>query len=146
MAILKFNIMSNSNRREFMKKSVVLAAAPAALISNEMKADKKNNQFVHHVFFYLKNNNAINRDKLIEGLRKLTKISHLKAYNIGIPADTDRDVIVRDYSISWLTYFKDAAAEAKYQVDPIHLKFVEEYKDLWDTVKVYDSVPVIFKM
>lgn len=133
--------MEKSNRRDFIKKSAIVAASPAIVLPME---SKKNNLFVHHVFFYLKENNETNRLKLIEGLRKLTKIKQIKSYSIGVPADTDRGVVINDYSISWLTYFKDGAAEKIYQEEPIHLQFVKDYAYLWDTVKVYDSVSVIF--
>lgn len=135
--------MQKSNRRKFIQQSAVLAVGTK--IVADMDAEKKNNQFVHHVFFYLNENNQANRDKLIEGLKKLAKIPLIKSYNIGVPANTDRDVVVKDYSISWLTYFKDAKAEQAYQKDPVHLKFIEDYKNLWKEVKVYDTEAVIFK-
>jgi hypothetical protein len=134
--------MEKPTRRAFIKKSALLAAVPTVLISEDAK---KNNMLVHHVFFYLKDNTESNRAKLIEGLQKLTKIKQIKAYNIGVPASTSRDVVVNDYSISWLTYFKDEASEEIYQKEPIHLKFVKDYAHLWSNVKVYDSVAVIFK-
>jgi hypothetical protein len=34
---------------------------------------------------------------------------------------------------------KDVAAEAAYQVDPIHLAFVEKFKTYWTRVQIYDS-------
>ena len=34
------------------------------------------------------------------------------------------------------------AAQDAYQIDPIHLAFVENYKHLWTKVVVYDSVDV----
>ncbi len=137
--------MEQSNRRKFIQQSAILAVG-ASNITNFKEVEKKNNQFVHHVFFYLKDNTEENREKLIEGLKKLTKIKTVKSYNIGVPALSDRDVVIKDYSISWLTYFRDASAEKEYQIDPVHLKFVEEYAYLWDNVKVYDSEAVKFKM
>jgi hypothetical protein len=41
-----------------------------------------------------------------------------------------------------LVLFKDKADQDAYQVDPIHLKFVEQYAHLWSRVVVYDSVDV----
>lgn len=135
--------MKNS-RREFLKKSAVIAAAPAIVMENSQT--KKNNQFIHHVFFWLNENNKENRDKLIEGLRKLTKVKEIKSYHIGVPTKSDRTdgVVVSDYSISWTTFYANAEAEKKYQVDPIHLQFVEDYKHLWTKVAVYDTEAVIF--
>ena len=80
--------------------------------------------------------------KLIEGLRKLSKVKTIKSYHIGQPAGTNRDVIDRSYSISWLLFFENAADQDSYQTDPIHLKFVEECSSLWTKVVVYDSIDI----
>ena len=99
--------------------------------------------FVHHVYFWLKNTGSEeDKAKLIEGLRKLSKASTIKRFYIGVPADTNRDVIERSYSVSWLLFFDDTSAQDSYQTDPIHLKFVEECSSLWDKVVVYDSIDV----
>jgi hypothetical protein len=49
-------------------------------------------------------------------------------------------VIETSYAVSWLVFFDNAADQASYQTDPIHLKFVEECSALWVKVIVYDSV------
>ncbi|HMP30007.1 MAG TPA: Dabb family protein [Saprospiraceae bacterium] len=134
--------MDNS-RRKFIVNSAVIAAASPSIIMEEGQG-KKNNQFIHHVFFYLKNNNKANRDKLIAGLKKLSRVKTIKAYHVGVPAPAERGVIVSDYSISWTTFFANVEAEKKYQVDPIHLQFIEECQDLWEKVVVYDTEAVIF--
>ncbi|HUQ65058.1 MAG TPA: Dabb family protein [Flavitalea sp.] len=101
------------------------------------------NMFIHHVYFWLKNpTNREDRQKLIEGLEKLTSVKTIKVFHIGQPADTKRDVIDTSYSISWMLMFDDKDAEESYQVDPIHLNFVETCKHLWQKVVVYDSVNV----
>ena len=77
---------------------------------------------------------------MIGGLEKLTKVKTIKMFHIGKPASTNRDVIDTSYSISWMLVFENKEDQDSYQVDPIHLKFVEECKDLWQKVVVYDSV------
>ena len=98
-------------------------------------------QFIHHVFFWL-NNPGSDHDKksLIEGLQKLSKVSTIRSFHIGIPASTRRDVIDSSYSVSWLLFFENAADQDSYQTDPIHLEFVKECKHLWKKVIVYDTV------
>ena len=101
------------------------------------------NIFIHHVFFWLKNpDSKEDRAKLIEGLRKLSKVKVIRQFHIGRHAGTNRDVIERSYSISWFTVFDNLDDEESYQVDPIHLKFIEECKHLWNKVVVHDSVDV----
>jgi hypothetical protein len=102
-----------------------------------------NNIFVHHVYFWLKNpDSKSDFASLKEGLQKLTKIKTIKEFQIGKPADTDRDVIDHSYSLSWLLFFGSGEDQASYQMDPIHLKFVEDCSHLWSKLIVYDSISV----
>ncbi|MEO5995108.1 MAG: Dabb family protein [Chitinophagaceae bacterium] len=97
--------------------------------------------FIHHVYFWLNNpDSSEDRDQLIEGIKKLTRVQSIKTFHIGKPADTNRSVIDTSYSLSWLLTFDTNENEASYQTDPIHLKFVEECKHLWKKVVVYDTI------
>lgn len=99
--------------------------------------------FIHHVYFWL--NNPESREdlqQLVAGLKKLASVKTIETFYIGKPADTNRDVIDRSYSVSWLLFFNNKADQDSYQVDPVHLKFVEECKHLWKKVVVYDSVGI----
>jgi hypothetical protein len=99
------------------------------------------NTFVHHVHFWLKN--KADKDKLIEGLNTLKPIAHIRDIHIGVPADTNRDVIDRSYDVSLLLLFNTPVAQAAYQIDPTHVIFAEEYaKPLCSKVVVSDSVNV----
>lgn len=96
--------------------------------------------FIHHVFFWLKENNSDNREQLIEGLKKLSSVKTIKQFHIGVPADTNREVIENTYSVSWMILFDSAADQEGYQVDPIHLDFVKECSHLWEKVTVFDTI------
>lgn len=99
------------------------------------------NIFIHHVFFWLKNaGSQEDRAQLVEGLKKLSSVKTIRQFHIGQPAGTSRGVIENTYAVSWFVQFDNAADEASYQVDPIHLKFVETCSHLWNKVVVYDSV------
>jgi hypothetical protein len=132
------------NRRNFLAK-LTLAAGIPFLSSFKTKPRNKQmkNIFLHHVYFWL-NNPASVEDKqaLIEGLKKLSAVKTIKTFHIGQPADTNRDVIERGYAISWFVQFDNGTDQASYQVDPIHLNFVDTCKHLWSKVIVYDSVDV----
>jgi len=104
-----------------------------------MAEDK--NVFIHHVFFWLNEPaNAVHKNLLIEGLRKLSRVSTIKRFHIGEPAGTSRDVVDASYSISWCLFFTHTADQDSYQTDPIHLRFIDECKHLWKRVQVFDSV------
>ncbi|MGN6264097.1 MAG: Dabb family protein [Ginsengibacter sp.] len=101
------------------------------------------NGFIHHVFFWLKDAGSSQaREQLIEGLRKLSKAPTIKDFHIGIPANTNRDVIDSSYAASWLLLFDSAEDQDIYQTDPVHLKFIEECSHLWSKVVVYDTISI----
>jgi hypothetical protein len=100
-----------------------------------------NSHFVHHVLFYLKNpNSAEDKAQLMEGLQALSKVPSIVFSNIGSPANTTRDVIEKDYSISWLCLFESAEKEEEYQVHPLHDAFKENCHHLWQKVVIYDAL------
>jgi hypothetical protein len=118
---------------------------PFFLISILFKtySDMTKSMFVHHVYFWLKNpESKEDLAKLVGGLEKLSAVKHLDMFHIGQPADTERGVIDRSYAVSWLNVFKDRAAQDAYQIDPLHLQFIEECSSLWSKVIVYDSIDI----
>jgi len=119
------------------------SASTAVYSTNQFTNLTLENMFLHHVYFWLKNpDSKEDRSKLIEGLRKLSKVKTIKSFHIGQPAGTNREVIDRSYSISWLLFFDNPADQDSYQTDPIHLKFVEECSSLWTKVVVYDTIDI----
>jgi hypothetical protein len=133
----------NQNRRNFLSKIGIAALAVPFLSFFKNNNTEMKNVFLHHVFFWLSNPSSIeDRDKLVEGLTKLSAVITIKNFHIGKPADTNRDVIERGYAVSWFVQFDNAADQASYQTDTVHLKFIEDCKHLWSKVTVYDSVDV----
>jgi len=70
----------------------------------------------------------------------LTEIEPKVQVHVGVPATTNRGVIDTTYTFSLLLIFNNLEDQEIYQNHPIHLKFVDEYADLWSKVIVYDSV------
>jgi hypothetical protein len=104
-------------------------------------ADEIKGIFIHHVYFWLAEpGKAQDKKSLIEGLQKLSSVQTIQRFHIGEPANTSRGVIDSSYSISWILIFNNAADQDSYQVDPIHLRFVDECKHLWNRVLVYDTI------
>ena len=136
--------MSKQSRRDFISTSgKVMLAGSSGIFAANASTMTATNIFIHHVYFWLKNpDNKEDRQKLLEGLKALSKVKTIQSFYIGKPADTNRDVIDRSYAVSWLLFFKNKADQDSYQVDPIHLDFVKNYSHLWSKVVVYDSVNV----
>src|SRR5829696_2432277 len=115
--------MSKPSRRKFISTAgkLALAGSTGIFVTNNKSVMTAKNMFIHHVYFWLKNptDNA-DRQKLIEGLEKLSKVKTIKMFHMGKPADTNRDVIDTSYSISWMLIFDDKDAQESYQIDPIH--------------------------
>jgi hypothetical protein len=132
-------------RRKFIADTGMAAMAGTAIFATQQHQQDKDMKkvFIHHVYFWLKNPRSVaDRDKLVEGLTKLSKVTTIKNFHIGKPAPTNRDVIETGYAVSWFTLFDTDADQASYQTDPIHLKFVEDYSHLWQKVIVYDSIDI----
>jgi len=126
------------DRRKFLNTTAL--AAPTIFAAATLNNMPEKNIFVHHVYFWLKNpGSKADKDKLVDGLQKLSRVKTIKMFHIGQPADTNREVIDRSYAVSWLVLFANKADQDSYQTDPIHLKFVEECSSVWSKVVVYDS-------
>lgn len=133
------------NRRSFIKKLAAGTVLAGLLpVSKKVSAGevKLTGALVHHVYFWLKEpKNEAHKKQLVNALNELLKVSTIKMSHIGYPAGTEsRDVVDHSYSVSYMVMFDDQAGQDAYQVDPIHVKFVEENQHLWNKVVVYDSV------
>ena len=59
---------------------------------------------------------------------------------IGVLAEEfQRDVNDRDFDVALNLVFENKAAHDKYQEHPRHTKFIEENRDTWAKVRVFDS-------
>ena len=118
---------------------VLLMTMPEA---GAQKAEEMEGSFVHVVFFWLKNpDKKADRDKFEKSVNKFIDNSKfIMSRHVGIPADTDREVIDNTWTYNLVLGFKDKEAQDKYQEEDVHLKFIEEAGELWEKVLVYDSV------
>ncbi|HVI45937.1 MAG TPA: Dabb family protein [Chitinophaga sp.] len=99
--------------------------------------DKK---FVHVVNFYLKPGLSADDVRRFEaGVTSLHTIDEIKIFNVGKPAETFRPVIDKSYSYNLICVFDNMDAHDKYQVHPVHLNFVENCKQYWEKVVIFDA-------
>lgn len=142
--------MQKSSRRQFLEKSTVAVAAGTFMNTlTDTQAQAATHQgempFIHHVFFWLKDaKNDKDHAQLLAALKGLGKIEHIKMVHIGSPSISDFDKPVTDasYSFSVMLVFNSKAEEEKYLVHPLHKKFIDENKNLWSKVVVYDSIAI----
>lgn len=95
---------------------------------------------VHSVYFNFKSNvSEEDRRRCMHAAKGLGEIKYAAAYYVGTPAAVpDRPVIVSDYDFGLTGFFESVADHDAYQVDPVHVAFVEGFKDLWESVRVFD--------
>lgn len=101
-------------------------------------------KIVHDVFFALKDNSPAARKKLVDACKKyLTRHPGEVYFAVGtVSDDLKREVNDRDWDVGLHIVFSNLAAHDKYQDDERHLKFIEENKDNWKKVRVFDSAVV----
>lgn len=96
----------------------------------------------HNVFFTLKDPSPIAEEKLIGACHTYLK-DHPGTvfYAAGSLAnDLKRDVNDQDFHVGLHIIFKDRQAHDDYQESDRHKSFIEENKDDWAKVRVFDSV------
>lgn len=124
------------NRRKFMASLTALGFG--AFISRQIHAKTHANMIVHQVFFWL-HDPAKDLKTVMDGCRKIAQTKSVKDYKVGVPAGTQRrEVVDHSFHISLTVYFDSIGDHDLYQTDPVHLQFVEDHKDKWSQVKVYD--------
>jgi hypothetical protein len=133
--------MKISNRRKFLATSAALVAGTAAS-ALPLKGSENKYPVIHHVFFWLKNPaSKEDRDKLVAGVKTLSKIETVRELRVGVVASTEkRDVVDNSWAVSELMFFSDLAGQAVYQTHPVHLEFIKNCSHLWEKVIVYDAV------
>ena len=95
----------------------------------------------HHVYFTLKDEfrNNEGRARFEKALDFLAGISSIAKAGWGVPADTEvRPVSDRAWDYAIYFSFDSIEDHNAYQVDPDHVQFVEENKELWESLTVRD--------
>lgn len=94
----------------------------------------------HHVLFWLKADTTTEQKAdFLKGLKSLGNIEVVKNIHTGVPAAIERPVVDTTYTFSLITFFEDLAAHDVYQVHPLHLAFLEEFRVYFDKVVIYDA-------
>ncbi len=99
-------------------------------------------QLSHNVYFKLRESSEKSAQQLMAGCRKYLAGHEGSVYfSVGMRAkDLTRDVNDKDFDVALIVVFSNKAAHDEYQTHPRHLKFIEENKDLWESVRVFDSL------
>ena len=126
-----------------MKKVVVVLLFTLPILGVAQKSALKefNTNFAHSVYFWLKHpDSKEDRATFEASLNQFLKNSQYAKTNfLGIPPKAVREVVDDSFTYNLIVTFESAAAQQSYQEEDAHLVFIEECKDLWERVVVYDA-------
>lgn len=113
---------------------------PVAEAAPETSADEAPG-LIHTVVFWLREDlTDEERMAFVEDNRSLITIPSVKRLYFGPPAPTEpRPIVDSSYDYLLILHFDDLAGQDAYQVDPLHEKMLEEHRDKWTRILVYDS-------
>ncbi|WP_052333944.1 Dabb family protein [Neolewinella persica] len=97
---------------------------------------------IHTVYFWLQPDlGDSGRADFVRGARQLAEAPTVLQCFVGTPADTpEREVTDHSFDYSLHLLFTDVETHNAYQIDPVHLKFVEEQAHKFAAVKVLDTL------
>ena len=100
-------------------------------------------QLAHMVFFALKDHSKESRERFIASCDKyLSNHEGTVYYSVGTIAedkDVEEPVSVKDFDVALHVVFENKAAKAKYLASERHKQFVDENRESFAGVRVFDS-------
>ncbi len=111
------------------------------LLAMSSTARAQDPQLAHIVFFTLKDKSPEARAKLVAACQKyLSGHDGTLHFSAGTrAAEMDREVNDTEFDVALHVVFASKQAHDVYQVHPRHLQFIEENKNSWEKVRVFDS-------
>tara|TARA_B100000035_G_scaffold99921_1_gene84796 strand:+ start:984 stop:1283 length:300 start_codon:yes stop_codon:yes gene_type:complete len=96
---------------------------------------------VHTVIFWLRKDLSEDQKVVFTNeVKILGEIPSVENFHLGTPAPTPKRPVIEDsYDYAITVVLKDMNAHDDYQVDPIHLEFIDKCKDMWERVVIYDA-------
>ena len=134
-----------------MKRNLVLAVAFVATAATFFVAGQfrkteaaaaSETMLVHNVYFSLKDSSPEAKKKLVDACKKYLATHPGTAFFAAgtLADDLKRPVNDQDFDVGLHLVFKNRAAHDKYQEAPLHKQFIEENRETWKKVRVFDSV------
>ncbi len=96
----------------------------------------------HNVYFALKDQSDAAKQKMVDACKKyLARHPGVVFFACGLlEPELSRPVNVRDFDVALHVVFDNRASHDAYQEAPTHLQFIEENRDNWAQVRVFDSL------
>lgn len=124
--------------------SIALFALAASFAVDAMaRLAAADRPLAHMVFFGLKDHSKDSRERFIASCEKyLAEHEGAVYFSVGTIAedeDVREPVSVRDFDVALHVVFENKAAKARYLASERHKKFVEENRESFANVRVFDS-------
>lgn len=134
LLIISIFVLSNCTAQRDTKPKVTTQMIEESPTSADTK-------LIHTVYFWLTDDATDERKKAFEkALEDLSLVPSIDKFYWGVPAATEeRGVIDSSYDYAINVFFNSLEDQLAYQVDPLHLKFVEENEAIFKKVIVYDN-------
>ena len=131
-------------RTIFLASAGVVAIFTYALLQDlqPSQAQQKDGMVLSHdVYFTLKDNSPAAKAKLVAACVKYLKGHEGEVFFAAGPRaeSLKREVNDVEFDVALHIVFKDVAAHDKYAVAKRHVQFIDENKDNWKKVRVFDS-------
>ncbi len=96
----------------------------------------------HDVYFTLVDRSPAAVEALVTACRRyLRDHPGVVYFSVGtLEPELDREVNDRGFDVALHVVFADRASHDAYQVVPDHLRFIEENRENWAHVRVFDSI------
>ncbi|MHC4694175.1 MAG: Dabb family protein [Planctomycetota bacterium] len=129
--------MRNSALLIIIVTLLILSGCAEELAINRQKPMR----LVHDVYFTLNDNSDVAQAKLVRDCYKyLSKHPGVVFFAAGGRVEEhERDVNICDWDIGLHIVFENKDYHDQYQKAPDHYKFIEENKENWKSVRVFDS-------
>ena len=103
--------------------------------------DSARERVAHIVYFTLRDNSSKTVQALLDACQHfLTDHPGTEYFAVGtLVPDLQREVNMRDYHVGLHVVFADRAAHDAYQVSERHVQFIEQNRNNWEQVRVFDS-------
>ena len=126
------------SRRKFIQTLTLASAASLVPIHFSHSTAMPTQKIIHQVYFWLHKDSDL-KEFMSDAAPMLGRCKDVANFIMGIPPPTDkREVVDHSFHVACTLFFDSLEAQAAYQVDPLHLEFIEKYSHMWKTVKVYD--------
>ena len=144
----RHEVVTLSHRRIVVRNALIglalfALAASFALDAVARLVGKADPQLAHMVFFALKDHTKESREKFIASCEKyLSEHEGTVYFSVGTIAedkDVEEPVSVKDFDAALHVVFESKAAKATYLASERHKRFVEENRESFAGVRVFDS-------